>query len=208
MYSLNTNAARKADSIGGMINEIGKYVGTFTQAEDVTASTGTRGIALKFVANTGQKANLSIYTQGADGKQYMGFDTLMAMMTCLSLRDIKPQPGTVTRWDNDTKTEVKQAGKIFPELQGKPIGVLLETEDYEKNGGGIGTRMVLRAVFQANTELTASEILDKKTQPEQLARMVQSLRHRPIKGKKPAAAHAPTGSTGSGFDDMDDDIPF
>jgi hypothetical protein len=43
----------------------------------------------------------------------------------------------------------------------------------------------------------------------QLEKMVARLRHRPAKGAKPAprAANAPA-STGSGFDDMDDDIPF
>ena len=70
--------------------------------------------------------------------------------------------------------------------------------------------MVLKSVFQASTELTASEILDRKTSPEQLAKMVLGLRHRPIRGAKPANRSAPgaTGAAGSGFDDMDSDIPF
>jgi hypothetical protein len=76
--------------------------------------------------------------------------------------------------------------------------------------------MVLRGIFQANTELTASEILDKKTQPDQLAKMVQGLRHRPARGvaasrtpshgAAPARQHTP--ATTGGFADMDDDIPF
>jgi len=64
-------------------------------------------------------------------------------------------------------------------------------------------------VFQAGTELTASEILDKKTKPEQLEKMVATLRHRPLKapGATPSR-QAPAESTGSGFDDMADDLPF
>jgi hypothetical protein len=206
MYNLDPNAARKADQTGNRIDEIGKYVGTFTQAEDITAGTGTKGVALRFESN-GQTANLSLYTTKANGEQIMGFQALMAIMTCMSLRNITPKPGTVKYWDMEAKAEATKPGQVFPDLCGKPIGLLLETEDYPKNNGGIGTRMVIAGIFQAATELTAGEILDKKTKPEQLAKMVSRLRHRPARDAKPAAAAKPA-VAGSGFDDMDDDIPF
>lgn len=206
MYALDTNAAKKADQTGTRINELGKYVGKFTQAEDITAGTGTKGIALRFEAN-GQSANLSIYTQKSSGEQIMGFQVLMAIMTCMQLRNITPKSGVVKHWDNDARQEVEKQAQVFPDLCGKEIGLLLETEDYAKTGGGTGTRMVIAGVFQAKTELTASEILDRKTTPEHLAKMVARLRHRPMKG-----AAAPTRQTASsapsGFDEMDDDIPF
>lgn len=214
MYALDTDAARKADSGSNLINELGKYVGKFTQAEDIEASTGTRGVALSFESNAGQKTRLSIYTLKSDGTQIMGFQALMAILTCLSLRGIKPVPGTVTRWDSEQRKEVSQPGKVFPEMCNKPIGLLLETEDYLSNAGEPKTRMVLQGVFQAGTELTASEILDKKTTPEQLEKMVARLRHRPMKASGQRAAIPGSGSRsaapagGTGFDDMDDDIPF
>ena len=209
MYALDTNAARKADQQGNFINEMGKYVGIFKQAEDIKASTGTRGVALTFEAN-GKKANLSLYTMKVNGEKIMGFDALMAILTCMGLRNIAPVAGTVMRWDAETKKEVSQSGNIFPELCNKPIGLLLETEDYTSNAGENKTRMVLKAVFQAKTELTASEILDRKTTPEQLPRLVAGLRHRPAKGARntaPAAQGKP-GPAGGAFDDMEDDIPF
>jgi hypothetical protein len=205
MYNLDPNAARKADQTGNRIIEMGKYVGIFTQAADVTASTGTKGVALRFESH-GQTANLSIYTQKSNGDQLMGYQALMAIMTCLRLRNIEPKAGTIKKWDNEARQEVTERATVFPDLCNKPIGLLLETEDYPKNNGDTGTRMVIAGIFQADTELTASEILDKKTQPEQLAKMVTRLRHRPLKGAK-AAAPAPA-AAGSGFDDMDDDIPF
>lgn len=211
MYALDANEARKADQTGNRINEIGKYVGTFTQAEDITAGTGTKGVALRFEAS-GQTANLSLYTIKSDGEKIMGFQALMAIMTCMGLRNIEPKPGTVKAWDNNTNTEITKQASTFPDLVGKPIGLLLETEDYPKNSGGTGTRMVIAGIFQAKTELTAGEILDRKTTPELLTKMVARLRHRPVKGSKPAAgrtaAPASAGGGGSGFDDMDDDIPF
>lgn len=208
MYALDTTEARKADQTGNRITEIGKYVGRFTQAEDITASTGTKGIALRFDVN-GQTANLSLYTKRANGETIMGFQALMAIMTCLGLRNIEPKQGTVTRWNNETRADEAKQGKVFPDLCDKPIGLLLETESYPKSDGSEGTRMVMAGIFQANTELTASEILDRKTTPEQLGKMVARLHHRPAKAAKAGAPRpAAAGSVGSGFEDMDDDIPF
>lgn len=205
MYALDPNAARKADTTGNQIKEIGKYVGSFTQAVDIKTKKGGKGIALVFKSNSGQKANLAIYTQSAEGEKYQGFDQLMAIMTCMGLRNITPKAGTFTRYDYDAKAEVTENGSIFPELV-KPIGVLLETEDYEKQAGGIATRMVMKSVFQPTTELTASEILDRKTEPEQLAKMVASLRHRALKASK-AQRHDNGMPASIPFDD-DDSIPF
>ena len=216
MYQLDTQAARHADTAGATIKEIGKYVGEFIQAKDVVTKKGVRGIEFIFKSQGGQKANLAIYTTGANGDRYQGYDALMAIMTCLQLRGIKPAPGKVTRYDFEAKKEVVEDGTVFPDLH-KPIGVLLETEDYEKKDGSIGTRMVLKNVFQPSTELTASEILDKKTQPELLAKMVEGLRHRPLKGARQPAPRQNDGFGGppaghpasSGFDEMDDgSIPF
>lgn len=213
MYELNTDSARKADSGGQMINEVGKYVGTFTQAEDITAKSGTKGVGLTFESN-GQKARVSLYTKKADGTNIMGFDTLMAIMTCLKLRSIKPASGVVKSWDNEQRKEVEKQATVFPDLCGKPIGLLLETEDYLKQDGSLAAnpRIVIKSVFQAETELTASEILDRKTVATNLPKMVAGLRHRPLKNApKPKAQddygfdHQPAHA---GFDDDDGSIPF
>lgn len=209
MYALDANEARKADTTGNSIREMGKYTGKFLQAEDITASTGTKGIALTFEAN-GQKTRFSLYTKRSNGETIMGFQALMAIMACLGLRNITPQQGTITFWDNDAKAEKTKQGTIFPELCNKPVGVLLETEDYLNRNGEVRTRMVFAGAFQAVTELTASEILDRKTKPEQLVKQVAYLRHHPVKAAAKANAPAPSRAApaGSGFDDMDDDIPF
>lgn len=216
MYTLDVQAARHADTAGATIKEIGKYVGEFVQAQDIKTKKGGRGVSFIFKSACGKKANLAIYTTGSSGERYQGYDALMAIMTCMQLRSIQPQPGKVTRYDSAAKKEVQEDGTLFPDLH-KPIGVLLETEDYEKQDGSVGTHMVLKNVFQPGTELTASEILDKKTQPELLAKMVEGLRHRPLKGARQPAPRQDDGFGGppaghpasSGFDEMDDgSIPF
>lgn len=211
MYTLDTNGARQADQRGGVIKESGKYIGKFTRAEDIKAGSGTKGIDFSFVTNTGQKSRFALYTTKADGSKIsIGHGFVMALMTCMKLREIKPQQMMVKKWDGNANAEVDAQAPCFADLMGKQIGVLLEAEEYEKNDGSIGKRMVLAGVFQADTELTASEILDKKVQPEQLAKIVATLRDRPLRPSR-SASHA-SGSarpaSGGGFDDMDDDIPF
>jgi len=208
MYTLDTKAARQADTSGSQIKELGKYIGEFTQAKVlVSKKTGAKGIEFAFKSNSGQKANLSIYTMSASGEHYSGYDALMAIMTCMSLRDIKPVMGNATKYDFDAKKEVQEECEIFPSLC-KPIGVLLESEDYQKQDGGAAIRMVLKNVFQPATELTASEILDKKTSPIQLEKMVLGLRHRPAKTAKLLPSHQAPAPSGSGFPDLNEDCPF
>lgn len=211
MYSLDKSgaeAARKSDTGGGSIKELGKYIGSFAQAVDLDTKKGGKGINFSFVSTSGQKANIAIYTKGADGTLYQGYEALMAIMACMGLRNVTPKEGVYTKYDFDLKKDVQAQGKIFPELC-KPIGVLLETEDYAKDDGSTGTRMVLKNVFQAATELTASEILDRKTKPEQLEKMVAGLRHRPLKGAKPSTSRqSDSGGDDRPFSNDDDSIPF
>ena len=64
-------------------------------------------------------------------------------------------------------------------------------------------------MFEADSELTASEILDKKTQPEQLAKLVQSLMARPLRDTRTNGSSAPKQTNHSGgVTEMDDDIPW
>lgn len=216
MYTLNTDDARKADQRGGMLNETGKYVGQFVRAEQVTTDKGTEGIDFTFAANDGRKCRFALYTAKKDGARIgIGHGFVMALMTCLKLREIKPQPTKVRKWDNELNREVDTEAPCFPELMGKPIGVLLEAEEYEKRDGSAGKRMVLAGVFEAATELTASELLDRRVKPEQLAKIVGTLRDRPLRAKKDGAPRqAPAGRSkaeaweGGASDGMDDDIPF
>jgi hypothetical protein len=207
MYNLDPNAARQADSPSAYITELGKYIGAITQAEDITAKTGTKGINLYFTSDAGQKTKVSIYTQRADGTLLSGFYLLQALMTCVQLRSLSPKQGTVTAYDYDQKKDVTKQASIFPELC-KPIGFLLGTEDYLKQNGSVGSRMVLRGVFQASTELTASEILDRKTVPEALPKMVAALKHNPLKTAPMAQRTHAAMPDDQFFDDSDGSIPF
>jgi hypothetical protein len=213
MYALNNEtaqAARKAEQRTSFIDEKGKYVGKFTRAEDITASSGTRGIAFTFETVDGQKSNFSIYTIKANGEKLGDYGTLMAIMTCLGIKDIKPAQVVSTVWDKEVGGNVQKTLTQFPELLNKTIGILLAMEEYEKrDGSGTGWSARLNAAFQADTELTAAEILDRKTSPQKLALLVAALRDRPLKklAAQQSYVPAPAGDQFSGGD-FSDDIPF
>lgn len=215
MYTLDASAAKQADNIGAYINETGKYVGTFVRAEKlVSANAGTHGIGFTFKNDGGQSTRFDIWTMRANGEKLSGMNQVNAMMACLQTRQLTEVARKVMKWDWDANKEVLMDATVFPELMDKRIGLLLRSEEYEKmqNGaptGETGWRMGLFACFQADTELMASEILDRKTSPEQLTKVVAMLADKPLKRR--ASGHASTSGqapAGRPAIDMDDDIPF
>lgn len=206
MYSLNTTAARQADERSGRIAEIGKYVGMFSRAEDVKSSKGTQGIDFAFETPERQSANFTLWTFNKEGKELYGFKQLQSLMTCLSIRDMAPKAAIVHKWDRTANGMIDVDGMIFADLMSKPIGILFETEDYEKSDHSVGTKVIPAYFFNAKSELTASEILDKKVTPAQLAKLVMTLKHRPLRGKQAAPSAGSPAPAGNGFEE--DDIPF
>ena len=135
MFNLDANAARSADNKSAFIDEAGKYLGSFTRAEYMEKQdTGSTGIGFTYKTRDGAEAqfylNLS-YQHGTrnDG----GHATLNAIMACMQVRTVAaPRPMEIEKWDNDARQRVKVSVPSFPELVGKPIGLLLQME-IEKN---------------------------------------------------------------------------
>lgn len=215
MYALDTQAAKQADQTGKFIKETGKYKGKFTKAEALVAASGTKGIAFTFESDEKQTVSFSLYTIKVNGEKLYGFQTLMALMACMKLRNIaEPVTGAATKYDFKTKQDVQYEAPLLLDLMNKPIGVLLQSCEYAKEQdrvptGEYGWKIEIQGAFEAATELTASEILTAKTKPELLANMVAHLADRPLKNKS-AARHpsAPQSGGQRQMTDMDDDIPF
>jgi len=201
-YNLDPKSAAAAGA-ANYISETGKYIGTFTRAEIITSRAGTEGVEFSFTDQSGLRCDyLSLWTYNKDGEPLPSLKVLNAIMACLRLRTLDPQPISVTRHDGTT-----EQANGFPALTGKPIGVLLQREAYIKNNGDEGYKFNLFAPFDAATELTAGEILAKKSQPEQLAKMVAVLKDKPLQASK-GGGQTPAAKQGQSFDNMDDDIPF
>lgn len=209
---LDTNSAKAADSIASAIRESGKYIGTITRAEKLVSKNGTEGIGLSFRASDGSTADyLDIYYQKGNGETLAGLKTVNAIMACLKLREAKDGRIRFERWNKDARKREPVEADGYPDLMGKRIGLLLQKELASNQYGEDVERMLIFGVFSAETELTASEILDGKTNPERLAKMVEALAARPVRDSRDKGARSAPRSASSpapaGFDD-EDDIPF
>lgn len=212
MYTLNTQLAREADTQSNYLTETGKYIGRFTRAERLVSKKGTEGIGFTFENASKMSTKFDLWLKNASGEDLPALKTLSAILVCLKLKDIKPAPGKVERYDFETKTKNIVDAEIFPGLLNKPIGLVFQKTEYEKMRDGAltgetGWRLEPLVPFEAQSELTASEILDRKTQPERLPRVIASLADKPLKNKsaqKPAASSANTTNS----ENLDEDIPF
>ena len=86
-YKLDKEKAMNAGK-GGYISTSGNYEGIFTEAKEITASTGTKGIEFAFESFDGAKANyLTIYTHKSNGESIFGEGMIHALMSCMQLRE-------------------------------------------------------------------------------------------------------------------------
>lgn len=203
-YNLDTDAAKQADTGGGRITESGKYVGTFTKAKKVISKKGTQGIEFSFTSTGGQSADyLSVWTLNADGDQIYGFKQLMAIMTCLRVKGIDTKHATVQEYDKNSNAMVDVQIEAYADLEKKPIGILLQMEEYEKKDGTIAEKPSFAGFFDAKSEQVATEILEKG-EPKILAKLVGQLT--PVKKLKGGARPATQGyQGGTGMPDNFDD---
>lgn len=210
-YTLNTECAKAADTIFAKIEVTGKYLGTLTRAEPVTSKKGAKGVDMSFKSNEGATADyLTIWTHGAEGKQLQGFNTLMALMTCLRVKTLTAENGEIEKYDKEQAKRVKVTVPLFKELMGKPVGLLIQMEEYPKNAGGTGWKANIHGAFDKDG-FTASEILSKATKAEVLDKMVAALKDKPMKGTALPVRQdgVMSENPGQGMTaDFDQDVPF
>ena len=210
-YTLDTGAAKSAETIGKYIRETGKYKGKFTRAELlISQAKGSRGIEFDFVSDDGKECTLQIWTHSGTGEAYSGINMVNAIMTCLSLRAIQPKQMQVEKYDYDSKQKVRVNVEAFPDLMNKPIGLLLQKEISEYNGKD-KTKMLIFAAFSHASGKTASEIIDKVAQPVAMEKLLAGLHDKDARGKTQAApSHsAPRSQHHQAPADFDDDsLPF
>jgi hypothetical protein len=213
MFNLDPSAARAADNKSSFIDDAGKYIGSFTRAEWMEKeSTGSTGIGLTFKNNEGAEGQFYINLSYQHGtKNDGGHSLLNALMACLKLRTVAaPQKITVEKWNSDTKQRDKVDVYGFPELMGKPIGLLLQME-IEKNSDSGNPRPTIYMPFSSESEKTASEILDgeKCRAPAKLEKAVQMVMNKPLVDRRPKGQQSSPqpGNDGGPPDDWND-IPF
>jgi hypothetical protein len=200
-YTLNTDLARQVGA-SLRITRSGKYTGRFTRAELVTSRQKSEGVEFTFESDDGQAADfLTCWTHNVDGRELYGLKVLNAILTCLRLREVQARPGKVAERGGGTRD-----ARVFPQLTDRPIGLVLQREEYLKQDGNVGWKFNIVAPFEASSGLTAGEILAQVTEPTQLERMIAGLRDRTLPQRPTAGIAAPAFAGGLG--DIDDDIPF
>lgn len=215
-YALNAETAKAAEQFSSYLDTTGKYLGVITRAEVITSSQGTEGVELAFKARDGREANyIQLWTFNKAGADLQGLKVLNALMAVLKLRNIAPVKGPIEKMDDGKKVVVQ--AELLPDLMGKPVGLVLQREEYIKDNRQTGYRMLLIAPFCAETERTATEVLSQAREAKALTKIIEWLADKPVRHAKPRAGqtHAPSyaaqhpGAPATpGANDFDDDIPF
>lgn len=186
-YDLDTKAAAAGDVIFTKVEEKGTYLGVLTRAEPITSLKGATGVDLSFKSDCGATADyLTLWTHNKDGKALMGFNTLMAIMTCLRVKSLRAELGQIEKYDKELGKRVMVGVELFKELMNKPIGLLFFMEGYQKTAGGTAWKPVISGAFDKD-EFTATEILGKATTPVMLTKMIASLKDKPLKAEAAAS---------------------
>ena len=218
MLKLNTQSAHDADNISSSISELGKYVGVITRAEKLVSDKGTQGLGLSFKADSGQSADyLDLYHAKGDGTQLSAAKTINAILCCARVKQADEGAIDVEKWDKAAGQRRKMRVNGYPALMGKRIGLLLTQVMETGTDGKDRTKLEIFGVFDPETELTASEILQRKTTPERLSSMLDAMVKRGVQDKRKKPAQRSTGAGPDRFDDIpmgdapagfDDDIPW
>lgn len=215
MLTFDAKEAARADQIASSITETGKYIGTITRAEKLHSKNGADGLGLSFKADDGSTADyLDLYTVNARGETLPSMKIVQALMGCLQLRSAQEGPIKCSKWNKDTRQREEVTVPGYPEMMGKRIGLLLQKTLETDQNGADRDRIQVFGVFQADTELTVSEILARKTTPETLPKMAQYLESHPVRDNRksksaaPQSYAAPQQNSGGGFGDFSDDVPF
>lgn len=209
-FNLDTESAKKADSEGGRISQTGKYVGKIVRFEFVSnPKKGTQGVDIFFESDSKEEAVLRLWTFSADGTPIFGRDKVNALMTCTQARTLTPTEAQAEKYDFELRQRIVQPVTMAPELTDKRVGLLIQMEEYLKSDGTIGKKPTLVSSFQAETELMAKEILERKTTPEALEKAYARLMKngdKKLQGQAPAQGGG-YGSVPNVIDDTDN-LPF
>lgn len=211
-FTLDVESAKKADQEGGRISQTGKYVGTIVRAEFVQSKGGTHGIEVAFTTEDKLEATSTFWTFKADGTPIFGRDKVNALMACASVKTLTPTETTIEKYSFKAGGKILQPATVAPELENKPIGLLIQMEEYLNNNGEVKTRANIVSAFNPTNNLMAKEILERKTTPEALEKAYERLMKNGDKKLSGATNVTVNNSYGAapngGASELDDGLPW
>lgn len=203
MFQFNPEKALQAGA-SSYIQTSGAYKGKITKAKWVSAKfSNAQSLELSFESEEGQIANfINIWYKKADGTESpYGEAHIHALMGLLKLQNLSQAP--------------KGEETVCPELQGKPIGLILQKVLSTKDNGEDTYKFDLVLFFGANSGKTYQEAVNQE--PAQRVTQIAAT----LKDKDERKRNTPTSPPPSPprqqsgnvepaqpLDDIDDDIPF
>lgn len=209
-FTLDQMKAKQADNQGGYIKTAGQYKGVIKSFEFVDFNSGAKAVEINFESEDKQNASMRIITLKKDGTESeYGIKKIMALMTCLGIKESSVQVATRKKYDFSQGGEVNKQVEFAPEFENKEVGFLIEMEDYQNGNGEWKQKPSLFASFRAKDNLTAKEILERATKSEQLEQLLTTLNSRAKKAQQPQQSQGYGGVPQViPQADLDDDLPF
>lgn len=211
-YQVNQKAACEASRGSSRINQSGASVFTIKYAwAPIPNNNGTESFAVIAESDDGLKLEQTLYTHNGKGDELPSYGMVHAIMTCAGVRSLVPQRGEVITYDFVTKKDEANQEDVYPALQGKRVGLVIQMEEYVNGSGQTKQRPQIIGAYNADSRKTAAEIWNKAEDAKSLDAQLRWLDANPVKLAKPKTQAAPVSSpkpaAGQGAFD-DDDIPF
>lgn len=223
MYALNTKDVKEnvakaySKPMSRNITESGKY-NVVIDCAIWTDFSGWKGLELHLIDENEQKARLQLTYESNQGERFFGADQLDAIMVCSKVKNLTSEPDSYVMWSRAEQSFTEQDVNAAPELKGKHLTLLLQKQlDAYSGQNGVKEQEGLRiyGVYQAETELSASEILERVTIADDIKEAEANLEKSPLfitKRHKTLMAGANTGggsyANNKPAEDLDDLLPF
>ena len=208
-FTTSREAAAKTDN-AGTLREPGKYICNIVEA-DTYERKGYQIVRIMIESlPTKQRGTIEFLVAG--GKTDFGKNMFDAFCVCAGVENptfVSAQTKNHRRGIFETETV---RGFRCKDLEGKKVGVVLQRviRDYTDRDGNLKDSIDLQCTksFNAETEMTASEIVNNAATPTHLARAVEAaMKDRDLRQHKPAE-HVPAPTTSDMAATDYDDTPF
>lgn len=220
-YTRDAKNALKSES-GAYISESGKYRCQITQCALFESQSGWQSVRLNLLDwDTKATATISLFLFDPTGKEHYQKAMFDAILTCMGVDNITFVPGKIQTYSGEAN------GVYCPEINKKYCGFLLRKvlrsridRDAGTDENGMPffkdyTDLQMVCAFNPKTELTASEIVNGKTEAKSLSDRISRLTDGDTRQKdreyelkrSGASAPSPTSNSAS-YAAATSDVPF
>jgi len=209
MFNLNKEQAKSYDQRGGFITEAGKYTGVIESAVwyKTEKNGGSKNVILNFANDSNQKARFFVNVMyHGNEKNESGIKLMNALLACVGLQSSgDPSDVELVEYDYETKSDKKVTRQCFKNLHGKKIGIVVQMVHED---GREYPSATIYSLFNAENELTASEIVNGDVEPKMLSKVLAYISEKPLNDKRKNKSTSASQPSQSINNNMADDIPF